>query len=86
MAKDRDRSNEARLTSDKIHPIYDTKNFKQYINSEKDQIFMKQYAKGSTQDLITEMKSSCKELLYTGDKEKTEKAHIAEKAAIIRDI
>ena len=28
MAKDRDRSNEARLTSDKIHPIYDTKNFK----------------------------------------------------------
>ena len=47
---------------------------------------MKQYAKGSTQDLITEMKSSCKELLYTGDKEKTEKAHIAEKVAIIRDI
>lgn len=43
MSKDRDRSNEARLTSDKIHPIYDTKNYKQYINSEKDRKFMLQY-------------------------------------------
>ena len=86
LAKDRDRSSEARLTSDKTHPIYDAKNYKKFIASQKDKQFMTHYQKGATQKLISEMEKSSKELVYSGDQEKTEAQHIAEKNALIREI
>ena len=38
------------------------------------------------QDMLTQMKTSNKSLVYKGDKEKTENVYIAEREALVRQI
>lgn len=75
-----------RLTTDKVHPIYDKARHKSYINKTPDKKFLNQYKTASTQVLLTELKDSSAQLQYPGDKEKTEQEHENERVTIVKEM
>ena len=62
-----------RLVDEKTSVLYDKRKQKGFITSVGDQKFLSKFGTGSTQELLNEMCQSSKELLMTGDKEKTER-------------
>ena len=51
LSRDKD-SDAPRLISDKVHPLYDTKNHKKFISGTKDKSFVKLYNRESTEQLL----------------------------------
>lgn len=82
----KERSKHERLTSDKVHPVYDKKNYKTFISSQKDKTLVEQYKKAATDQILEDLNSSTKELVYAGDVEKSPRKLLAETKKIVHQM
>ena len=82
----KDRSSKERLTSNKTHPKYDRKRYRQFLSSKSDQKFLDSFNKGQMKELSKELEASSKKLVYPGDVEKSINKQNAEDSAIIEEM
>ena len=68
----KNREDKEKLTQDKCHPIYDRKNFREFLTSKKDQNFLNMYQGNSTNEFLNELKKDNENLVLTGDEALTE--------------
>lgn len=85
LNKDRDHT-EKLTSSDKCNPLYDRKRFREYLQGKSGQKLFSNYQGATADNLLKEMKKESNNLLYRGDKVKTEQQMQAEHELMVEKI
>lgn len=81
-----ERADEQLTSVDKVHPVYDKKGFKGYLNKAADQRFLAQFKQDATEEYLKEMQNSSQKLLYRYDRDNSERQYRREARAIIKEM